>query len=72
MRVPYDQECWLCNGGPKQKRFKYRIYRSMTKEIGEWLFQTFKGYGQDYYYSHGEIWFLHGKQETLFLLRWGQ
>lgn len=70
MKVSKESELWLCNGGPKQKKFKYLIERSMTKEINDWLFKTFKGYGQDYYYSHGEIWFLHAKQETLFLLRW--
>lgn len=60
----------VCKGGPNPTRFKYMIERSMTREIGDWLFQTFKGYGQDYYYSHGEIWFKTAKQETLFLLRW--
>ena len=73
MKVPYEEECWLCNGGPKQIKFKYRTYRSMTKEIAAWLQQNFKqGYGVDYYYSHGEIWFKQGRHETLFLLRWAQ
>jgi hypothetical protein len=70
MKVSREDELWLCNGGPKQLKFKYCIERSMTKEISDWLFKTFKGYGQDYYYSHGEIWFMKGKQETLFLLKW--
>ena len=60
----------VCKGGPNPTRFKYMIERAMTREIGDWLFQTFKGYGQDYYCSHGEIWFKTAKQETLFLLRW--
>lgn len=70
MKVSRDQECWLSNGGPQQVKFKYRVYRMMTREIDCWLQQNFKGYGIDYYYSHGEIWFLKGQQETLFLLRW--
>ena len=70
MKVSKEEELWLCNGGPKQKKFKYCVKRQMTKEISDWLFNTFKGYGQDYYYSHGEIWFMSGKQETLFWLRW--
>ena len=71
MKVEGEEELWLCNGGPKQIKFKYRVERSMTKDISDWLHRTFKGYGVDYYYSHGEIWFLTGKQETLFWLRWG-
>jgi hypothetical protein len=42
----------------------------MTKEIGEWLHENFKGYGMDYYYSHGEIWFKTGQAEMWFMLRW--
>jgi hypothetical protein len=71
MKVSKEDEVWLCNGSPKQRRFKYCIERSMTVEISDWLQQTFKGgYGVDYYYSHGEIWFMKGRHETLFLLRW--
>lgn len=70
MKVPREQECWLCNGSPRQVRFKYRVERRMDIEISDWLQQTFRGYGIDYYYSHGEIWFLRGRDETLFLLRW--
>lgn len=70
MRVSREDELWLCNGGPKQVKFKYCIERQMTKEISDWLCKTFKGFGQDYYYSHGEIWFKKGDHETLFLLRW--
>jgi hypothetical protein len=71
MKVSKEDEVWLCNGGPKQRRFKYCIERSMSVEISNWLQQTFKGgYGVDYYYSHGEIWFIKGRHETLFLLRW--
>lgn len=69
-RVAYEDELWLCNGGPKQRKFRYMVNRSMNKEIGDWLFETFTGYGQDYYYSHGEIWFMRPAQVTLFLLRW--
>jgi hypothetical protein len=71
MRVAHEDELWLCNGGPKQLKFKYCVERSMTKEIIEWLRQTCQGgFGVDYYYSHGEIWFMKGRHETLFLLRW--
>jgi hypothetical protein len=71
MKVSKEDELWLCNGGPKQLKFKYCIERSMTVEISDWLQKTFKGgYGVDYYYSHGEIWFMKGRHETLFLLRW--
>ena len=70
MKVAYEEECWLCNGSPKQVRFKYRIYRAMNKEIGDWLQQTFNGYGIDYYYSHGEIWFKKAADEALFRLTW--
>lgn len=71
MKVAKEDELWLCNGGPKQLKFKYCTERQMTRDISDWLQQTFKGgYGVDYYYSHGEIWFMKGKQETLFLLKW--
>lgn len=70
MKVPYEEECWVCYGGPRQSKFKYRVYHAMNKEISAWLSATFRCYGQDYYYSHGEIWFKTAKQETLFLLRW--
>ena len=70
MKVSKEDECILWVGKPDPVVFKYRTYRSMTKEISEWLQQTFKGFGTDYYYSHGEIWFRKGKHETMFLLRW--
>jgi hypothetical protein len=71
MKVAHEDELWLCNGGPKQRKFKYCIERQMTREMDRWLQQTFKGgYGVDYYYSHSEIWFMKGQYETLFLLRW--
>jgi len=69
-RVAYEDELWLSIGGPQQRKFRYRIERSMTKEIASWLHETFGGFGMDYYYSHGEIWFMRGNQVTLFLLRW--
>jgi hypothetical protein len=71
MKVSKEDELWLCNGGPKQLKFKYCVERSMTREIIEWLRQTYQGgFGVDYYYSHGEIWFMKGRHETLFLLKW--
>ena len=60
----------VCKGGPKPIKFTYMVERSMSNQIDQWLQQTFRGYGEDYYYSHGEIWFKTGKQVTLFLLRW--
>jgi hypothetical protein len=71
MKVSREDEAWVCTGGPRPRKFKYCIERSMTVEISNWLQKTFKGgYGVDYYYSHGEIWFMKGRHETLFLLRW--
>lgn len=60
----------VCKGRPKPTKFTYMIERSMTFEISDWLRETFRGYGEDYYYNHGEIWFKTAKQEILFLLRW--
>jgi hypothetical protein len=71
MKVSKQDELWICNGGPKKLKFKYCIERSMTKEISDWLHQTYQGgYGVDYYYSHGEIWFMNESYETIFALRW--
>ncbi len=70
MKVSREEECWVCYGGPRQSKFKYRVYHAMNKEISDWLFATFKGFGQDYYWGNGKIWFKTAKQETLFLLRW--
>ena len=70
MKVAKEDELWLCNGGPKQIKFRYCVERQMTRDISNWLSSTFRGYGVDYYYSHGEIWFKQGRHETLFLLRW--
>jgi hypothetical protein len=71
MKVAREDELWLCTGGPKQRKFKYCIERSMSVEIIDWLRKTYKGgFGVDYYYSHGEIWFMKGRHETLFLLKW--
>lgn len=60
----------VCHGGPNPTKFKYMLARPMNKDIGDWLQRTFRGYGQDYYYSHGEIWFKTARQQTLFVLRW--
>ena len=70
MRVAKGQELRLCSGGPKQKCFRYFVKQQMDSAIDAWLLENFKGYGQDYYYSYGELWFTHSKQEVLFTLRW--
>lgn len=70
MKVDKSEELILWVGNPQPRIFKYMIERSMTKEISAWLDETFKSYGFDYYYNHGEIWFKRGRDETLFLLRW--
>jgi hypothetical protein len=71
MRVSKEDELHLWTGGNKPVIFKYCIERSMTKEIINWLTENCtRGYGADYYYSHGEIWFKQEKMETLFTLRW--
>lgn len=70
MKVGKEDHCVLWVGKPKPIIFKYCVERSMTKEIGEWLHENFKGYGMDYYYSHGEIWFKTGQAEMWFMLRW--
>jgi len=71
MKVSKEKEALVCTGGPRPRRFKYCVERTITVEISDWLQQTFKGgYGVDYYYVYGKIWFIKGVQETLFLLRW--
>lgn len=70
MKVSKEEELWLSVGKPKQIIFKYRVEKTMTREIVDWLSKNFKSFGDDYYYSHGEIWFRKAKHETFFLLRW--
>lgn len=70
MKVSKEEQCVLWVGSSKPIIFKYRVERSMTKEIMDWLRENFKGYGVDYYYSHGELWFKTGSAEMLFMLRW--
>ena len=68
-----DEDAHVYIGKPEPVIFTHVVYKSMTREISEWLHQTFKGgFGQGYYYSHNEIWFRKAKHETLFLIRWSE
>lgn len=74
MRVSKEDECWVCNGGSKPHVFKFKVDISLmgiTVEQHAWLgINCPKGYGEGYYYSHGELWFRHARDETAWLLRW--
>lgn len=70
MKVSEEEQIHVFAGRLNPNIFKYRVIISMNVEIDKWLQDNFNGYGQDYYYNAGEVWFRRAEHEFMFILRW--
>jgi hypothetical protein len=71
MKLAKEDQLHVWCGGNKPNIFKHLVYHRIERDVLEWLHDNFKrGYGIDYYYRDGKIWFRNSRTELLFILRW--